>query len=104
MSADTPLIIIDPNELFREGLRRILNDADFHSVWCSDLPPLGPIALLSDQITPLVIIGAEIEEAALQIIEIKRRFPTARPILLLDMVSEQRLVAAFRLGAATVVL
>ena len=104
MHRSVPTMIVDPVVLFREGLRRILNEGIFQPVWCSDSPPVGPIATLSGQTSPLLIIGTEIEEAIIQIAAIKRNYPYARVVLLSDMVSHDQLVMALHNGADTVVL
>jgi two-component system nitrate/nitrite response regulator NarL len=89
--------------LFREGLRRILYEAGFQPIWCSDSPPVGPLPALSGQVSPLLIIGTEIEEAMVQISEVKRLYPSCRLVLLLDVMSPQQLVAAVRCGVSTIV-
>ena len=104
MHRSVPTMIVDPVALFREGLRRILNEGIFQPVWCSDCPPVGPIATLSGQTSPLLIIGTEIHEAIIQIAEIKRHYPFARVVLLSDAISHDQLVMALRNGADTVVL
>ncbi len=98
---NAPAVIVDPFELFREGLRRVLFEAGFQPVWCSDRPPAGPIAELSSKSSPLLIIGTEIEEAVVQIAEVKRLYPFARVVLLLDISSRDQLLMAFRSGAYT---
>jgi two-component system nitrate/nitrite response regulator NarL len=89
--------------LFREGLRRILYEAGFGPIWCSDSAPVGPLAALSGQVSPLLIIGTEIEEAMVQISEVRRFYPTCRPVLLLDVMSPQQFIAAVHCGVSTVV-
>jgi two-component system, NarL family, nitrate/nitrite response regulator NarL len=97
-----PAMIIDPIELFREGLRRILQEANFDPVWCSDHPPVGPLRGLSGQVSLHLIIGTEIEEAIVQIAEVRRIYPISRVVLLLDPVSHFQFAAAIRCGIATV--
>ena len=57
-----PAMIIDPVALFREGVSRTLQEADFHPVWCSDRPPVGPLRALAGQVSSLLIIGTEIDD------------------------------------------
>jgi two-component system nitrate/nitrite response regulator NarL len=94
-------MIIDPIALFREGLSRILQDANFHPVWCSDHPPVGPLRGLADQVSSLLIIGTEIEEAIVQIAEMKRIYPISRVVLLRDPLSQHQFAAARRCGVDT---
>lgn len=101
MFRNRPTIIIDPTVLFREGLRRVVSEADFHVFWCSDHAPAGPIQVLSDRSTPLVIIGGEIDQAIIQVAEVKRHYPTARVVLLMELGSRQQLLTAFRSGVDT---
>lgn len=99
-----PTLIIDPVILFREGLRRILYEAGFQPVWCSDRPPVGPLPELSGNVTPLLIVGGDMEEAMVQIAEVKRLYPYSRQVLLLEDISQPQLVTAFRSGAYTLLL
>jgi two-component system nitrate/nitrite response regulator NarL len=104
MHSDIPTFIIDPVMLFREGLRRILYEAGFQPVWCGDAPPVGPIPTLSEEVSPLLVIGTEVEEAMVQIVQMKRLYPRARLVLLLDDPTQNQVVAAFRCGVNTIVL
>jgi two-component system nitrate/nitrite response regulator NarL len=101
---NTPTLIIDPVMLFREGLRRILYEANFQPVWCSDRPPVGPLPALPEQVSALLIIGTEIEEAIVQIAEVKRLYPFCRVVLLLEPPARHQLAAALRCGVDTLVL
>jgi two-component system nitrate/nitrite response regulator NarL len=103
MHHNIPTMIIDPEMLFREGLRRILYEADFQPVWCSDRPPVGPLPNLSDQVSPLLIIGTEIEEAIVQIAQVKRHYPSSRVVLLLEPASRQQLLVALHCGTDALV-
>ena len=96
-----PTMIIDPIALFREGLSRILVEANFHPVWCSDRPPVGRLRHLAGQVSFLLIIGTEIEEAIAQIAEVKCIYPMSRVVLLLDLVSQHQFAAALRCGVDT---
>jgi two-component system, NarL family, nitrate/nitrite response regulator NarL len=97
-----PAMIIDPIALFREGLSRILQEADFHPVWCSDRPPVGQLRALPGQVSSLLIVGTEIEEAIVQIAEVKRIYPISRVVLLMDPVSQHQFAAALRCGVDTI--
>jgi two-component system nitrate/nitrite response regulator NarL len=97
-----PAMIIDPIALFREGVSRVLQEADFHPVWCSDRPPVGLLRALPGQVSALLIIGTEIDEALMQIAEVKRIHPISRVVLLLDPVSQHQLAAAIRCGITTI--
>jgi two-component system nitrate/nitrite response regulator NarL len=97
-----PTIIIDPIERFREGLRRILQEANFNPVWCSDRPPVCPLRGLSGDVSFLLIIGTEIEEAIGQIAGVKRIYPISRVVLLRDHVSQHQFAAALRCGITTI--
>jgi two-component system nitrate/nitrite response regulator NarL len=98
-----PTLIIDPVMLFREGLRCILHNAGFQPVWCSDVPPLAPVPELSGQASPLLIVGTEVEEAMIQVAEVRRFYPMCRLVLMLQDISKERVIAAIRCGVRTVV-
>jgi two-component system, NarL family, nitrate/nitrite response regulator NarL len=97
-------MIIDPVTLFREGLRRILYEANFQPVWCSDLPPIGALPLLSGKVSPLLIIGTDVEEAIVQIADLKRHYPSSRVVLLMNHAPQDQLVTALRCGADTLLV
>jgi two-component system nitrate/nitrite response regulator NarL len=95
-------MIIDPVALFREGMSRILQEADFHPVWCSNRPPVGQLRALAGQVPSLLIIGTEIEEAIVQIAEVKRLYPISRVLLLLDPMAPHQFAAVLRCGVDTI--
>src|ERR1700733_11667020 len=97
-----PTLIIDPITLFREGLCRILQEVDFHPVWCSDRAPGGLLRALPGRVSSLLIIGGEIEAAILQIAEVKRIYPTSRVVLLMELASQYQFAAALRCGVDTI--
>ena len=99
-----PVLIIDPFVLFREGIKRILHEADFHPVWCENLPPTELMAVISDQPSPLLIVGGKLSEALVHITDMKRHYPTIRVVLLLDTVSSHDLREAIRCGADALLL
>jgi two-component system nitrate/nitrite response regulator NarL len=72
-------------------------------VWCSDVPPVAPLPALSEQDSPLLIIGSDVEEAIAQIGETRRFYPMARLVLMLDDMSKERVISAIRCGARTVI-
>jgi two-component system, NarL family, nitrate/nitrite response regulator NarL len=104
LERNTPVLIVDPTMLFREGLRRILSETGFQIVWCSNDPPVVPLPELPERVIPLLIIGTEIDGAIADITQMKRLYPFSRVVLLLNVASKHQLIAAFRCGADTVVL
>jgi two-component system nitrate/nitrite response regulator NarL len=105
MQRDARVLIVDPSMLFREGLRRIIEEAGFEPVWCSDTVPVDPIPTTPIDASPLLIVGSELDKAIIQIAAVKRLYPTCRLILLLeDGSSQSQVMAALRGGVNTVVL
>ena len=104
MDVNVPTIVIEPMVLFREGLRRILYEANFQVFWCNDHVPADPIPALPPDAAPLVILGANIDEAIVQIGEVKRHYPNARIVLLMEPGARDQVMAALRCGADTLVL
>jgi len=100
----TQIMIVDPSILFREGLRRILTEAGFNTIWCSDLAPSAPIAGLADEISPLLIVGSEIAEASAQVSSVKRIYPYSKAIIIADAVTQHEFISALRYGAQTLIL
>ena len=96
---DLPLLIIDGSILFREGLRRILYEAGFQCVWCSDQPPVAPLRAIANHMSPLIIIGTDLDEAEVQIREMKRMYPTCRVVMLLNSANHDQLGIASHSGA-----
>ena len=80
----------------------ILQEADFHPVWCSDRAPGGLLRALPSQVSSLLIIGGEIEAAILQIAEVKRIYPISRVVLLMELASQHQFAAALRCGVDTI--
>jgi two-component system, NarL family, nitrate/nitrite response regulator NarL len=101
---DVPILIIDSLMLFREGLRRIVFEAGFQCVWCSDQPPVTPLRNLADHVAPILIIGTELDEAGVAIRQVKKLYPACRVILLLSCVDHDQLVATRHSGANTMLL
>jgi two-component system nitrate/nitrite response regulator NarL len=96
---DLPLLIVDGSILFREGLRRILYEAGFQCVWCSDQPPVAPLRAIANHMSPLIIIGTDLDEAEVQIREMKRMYPTCRVVMLLNSANHDQLGIASHSGA-----
>jgi two-component system, NarL family, nitrate/nitrite response regulator NarL len=103
MDRNVPTIVIEPVVLFREGLRRILWEASFQVFWCADHAPPGQIPALPASAAPLVIIGTNFDEAIVQIGEVKRQYPDARIVLLVEPGPRQQVLAALRCGADTLI-
>src|SRR5215470_1781111 len=90
VETQTPTIIIEPNMLFREGLKRIVIEAGFRPVWCSDRHPTTPFFEVAAGVGPLLIIGTEIADAFTHIREVKRIYPSCSVVLLLDPASQEQ--------------
>jgi two-component system nitrate/nitrite response regulator NarL len=103
LRSNVPTMIIDPVILFREGVRCILDNAGFQPVWCSDVPPVAPVMEVSRQDAPLLIIGTDVGDAIEQIAEIRRLYPMARLVLMLEDMSKERVVLAIRCGIRTII-
>jgi two-component system, NarL family, nitrate/nitrite response regulator NarL len=92
-------LIVDESGLFREGLRRILQDTRYEVIWCGASLPSGelpaPFAVNAD----VIVIGAELAVAAPQIASLKSYNPFCRVVLLMDTCSAQDFVAVLRSGA-----
>jgi two-component system, NarL family, nitrate/nitrite response regulator NarL len=101
--SNIPTFIIDPIMLFREGLRFVLQNSGFQPVWCSDGPPAGPVAAVSGQESPLLIVGTDVEEAMVQVAEMRRLYPTSRLVLMLDDMSREQVMSAVRCGVRTII-
>lgn len=102
MQENIPVLIVHPVTLFREGLRRILSEAQFDAVWCSDRAPAGPIPHVSDKIAPLLVVGHEVEASLVYIAEVKCHYPASRVVLITDHLSGPQLVGVLQFGAVTV--
>lgn len=97
-------LVVDPAVLFREGLRRILVEAGFNLLWCDGHPPSDRLPHLSEQSTPLLVVGGEIEAAMAQVPPVKRLYPSACVALISDSVAASQLAAVLRAGVNAVLL
>ena len=102
METYPPILIVEPVMMFREGLRRVLLEANFETVWCSDRPPIGPIALGRNSKSPVLVIGSNTDDVAGHIARVKRYHPGTRVILLLGTASRDEVNAALDWGADTI--
>lgn len=104
MELSNPILIVDPSQLFREGLRLILSEAGFQSVWCSHLPPIGSIPGLSEKAAPLLLVGGDMDEVNLHISEMKHLYPATKVVILAESVTQLQFMNALRYGADTLLL
>ena len=102
MDVNPPILIIDPVMLFREGLSRILCEADFEPVWCSDRPPSEPVTSGTGVMSPVVIVGSGLERAARDIAQVKRHHPTALVVLLVGSNAKDDGTSPLECGADTI--
>jgi len=97
----TPTLLVEPNTLLREGLRRILAETAYNPVSLAasfdeafsafDGAP-GPFLLIMD--------GArDHEEACNQIQQLKVQYPSARVLVLVDRYDLKQIITAFQAGA-----
>ncbi len=97
----TPTLLVEPNTLLREGLRRILAEtaynpvalsASFDEVLAAWKPEAAPFMLIMD--------GArDHEEACDQIRQIKKQSSSARVLMLVDQYDLKQIITAFQAGA-----
>lgn len=104
MQLPSPILIVDPSTLFREGLRLILSEAGFQAVWCSNLPPIGGLPGLSEKATPLLLVGGDMDEVSLHISEVKHLYPAAKVVILAESVTQLQFMNVLRYGADTLLL
>ena len=96
-------MIIDSDELSREGLRRIVA-SHFQVVWCSDEPASSLVPGCADHASPLVLISTDGAEANAQIAKVRDHYPSARIALLMEQVWQEHDARAFRrCGAHSVI-
>ena len=96
-------MIIDPVILFREGLRRILQEAEFQPVWCSDQPPADLLPGLAEDAPVLLIAGGEMEAAMRNIAAVKQFYHSCRVVLLLEPGASSRSLDALGCGVDSVI-
>ena len=91
--------LLGRNSIVREGLRRILDDENFHVIQSVDQPD-SLRSIHTDDPEPLLIVldsGADQDELD-SVRSLQRRFPDARLVLLSDSFDFDAMVRAFRLG------
>ena len=52
-------MIVDHQEMYREGLRRLLFESGFHALWCHDDLPDDLTATFCHQPPELLLIGSQ---------------------------------------------
>ncbi len=101
-SQATPTVLVEPNTLLREGLRRILAET-----------PYNPVALSSSfeeilaswepaEAAPFLLIMDGVrnhEEACAEVRRIKGQYASARVLLLVDHYDLKQIISAFQAGA-----
>ena len=103
MTDTSYVMIINPAELSREGLRRIVA-TEFNVAWASDAPAPGPLPGADPAICPLVIICAEPALARQHVTDVRRHHPDARIALLTEGAWQSHDVMAFyRSGVLAVI-
>lgn len=97
----TPTLLIEPNTLLREGLRRILAETAYNPVALAasfDEALAGWEASGSSFL--MIIDGArDHEEACNQIRELKEKYSLARVMMLVDRYDLKQIITAFQAGA-----
>jgi len=96
MNSIIPTIIVGPCVVFREGLRHILSNADFYAIWCSEIPPSGPIFGISDEINPLFITSYSIEDSIIHVSNLKQYYPDIKSVVLTPVISEKWFIKALQ--------
>ena len=91
--------LLGRNSIVREGLRRILDDENFHVIQSVEHPD-SLLSIHADVPEPLLIVmdgGADHDDLD-NLRSLQRRFPEARFVLLSDSFDFDAMVRAFRLG------
>src|SRR5215813_1347116 len=83
------VIIVDLDDMFREGLRRILA-TDFHVVWCGGALPDVLTINTNPCEAPLVLIGGAAGEAIIHVAEVQRFDPNARIMVVMKQAWQQQ--------------
>src|SRR5687768_13520526 len=97
------LMIVHHQAIYREGLRRLLYDSGFHTIWCdADLPP-DMTSVFSQEVPELLLVDAGRGRARQQIIEVKRLYPSSRIVILLDADPQEGIDVALECGADSVI-
>jgi two-component system nitrate/nitrite response regulator NarL len=96
----TPTLLIEPNTLLREGLRRILAETAYNPVALSPSfteilaewkPDANPFLLILDGVR-------DHEEACSQVQQLKEQYGSARVLMLVDQYDLRQIITAFRAG------
>jgi two-component system nitrate/nitrite response regulator NarL len=100
-SRETPTLLVEPNTLLREGLRRILAETEYNPVALSS--SLADIfADRASGPTPFLLIidgAANHQETLCQIRQIKDQYTSARVLMLVDRYDLKKIISAFQAGA-----
>jgi len=103
VEADTepvPTLLVEPNTLLREGLKRILTDTRFQVVAsCSGFSEVRAYEASERSFMLIVSAGADREDAFRQIKQLKMECGAAKVVALVDRYDLQEVLSAFRAGA-----
>jgi len=98
-----PLMIVDHQAIYREGLRRCLYEFGFCAIWSDDHLPDDLPTALRHQTPEVLLIGTSLGRARRPILETKRLYPTCRIVLLRDANPEDNSEAALECGADSII-
>jgi two-component system nitrate/nitrite response regulator NarL len=100
-NAPRQAVLVVPNVLLKEGLTRILSEADFSIIASSSFADDHILSTLPHEQTVLLIIDVsdDLESGLRQIASFKRRHPGGRVAVLGDQRNPTEMVSAFRAGA-----
>jgi two-component system nitrate/nitrite response regulator NarL len=100
-TSPVPTLLVEPNTLLREGLKRILSETPYHLVASaanldearrSWSPGSEPFLLIIDAVN-------DYESKCEQIAQLKAEMPNARAVMLVDQYDLKRVLSAFKAGA-----
>jgi Response regulator containing a CheY-like receiver domain and an HTH DNA-binding domain len=95
-----PTLLVEPNTLLREGLRRILTDTRFNVVAsCAGFSEVRTYETSDRPFMLIVSAGADREDAFRQIRQMKAEHGAAKIVALVDRYDLQEVLSAFRAGA-----
>jgi len=95
MAADLHVSILGKSEIIREGLRRILSDQGFFV----DATGSHPGDLDPHDCDLIVIDAQDLDEGIESSVELRKRFPTCRIVLMMDQYHIENVAKAFATGA-----
>ncbi|SCY03213.1 LuxR C-terminal-related transcriptional regulator [Microvirga guangxiensis] len=101
-SQATPTLLVEPNTLLREGLRRILAETAYDPVALSSSFDEALAAWEPADATPFLLIMDGVrnhEEACAEVRRIKEQYASARVLMLVDQYDLKRIISAFQAGA-----